>query len=228
MSAVPKHGSADIPYGQPPRRTPHGAVLLDRPAVAADLDRLPPTWRGEIIQGTLYAFPRPSAPHQQAGDSVLEGLRGPFQRGQGGPGGWWILTEPGVKLPETEEFSPDVAGWRRERLARWPRKGPITLAPDWVCEVYSPSTRSYDNVIKRRFYAAIGVSYLWYVDPLDRTLTAAKLFDGRWLELGAWRDDEKPRVEPFEDVVLDLASWWEGIEDEDATTPSPEPPSTEG
>ena len=228
MSTAPRRSPSDLFRGEPPRRTPHGAVLLGRPAISADLDSLPPTWRGEIIEGTLYAFPRPSAPHQQAGDSVLEGVRGPFQHGRGGPGGWRILTKPGVKLPGTEEFSPDVAGWRRERLPRLPRKGPIPIAPDWVCEVYSPSTRSYDNVIKRRFSAAIAVSYLWYVDPLDRTLTAAKLFEGRWLELGAWRDDERPRVEPFEHVELDLASWWEGIEDEDASDPSPEPPSTEG
>jgi hypothetical protein len=34
-----------------------------RPATRADLEALPPTWRGEIIDGELYAFPRPAAIH---------------------------------------------------------------------------------------------------------------------------------------------------------------------
>jgi hypothetical protein len=41
-------------------------------------------------------------------------LRDPFERGKGGPGGWWILPEPGIELPNTPEIAPDVAGWRRE------------------------------------------------------------------------------------------------------------------
>jgi hypothetical protein len=32
-------------------------------ATRADLEALPPTWRGEIIDGELYAFPRPAAIH---------------------------------------------------------------------------------------------------------------------------------------------------------------------
>lgn len=205
---------------------PHGAVILDRPATIEDLNHLPPTWRGEVIEGTMYAFPRPSAPHQQAGNSVSEDLRIPFQRGRGGPGGWWILAEPGVRLQGTHEFSPDVAGWRRERLPTLPQKGPIRIAPDWICEVQSPSTRGYDIGIKRRFYASIGVSYIWYVDPFACTLQASRLQDGHWLELGAWRDNDKVRVEPFEAIELDLSAWWEGIVPDERDEPSPPPPST--
>ncbi len=143
------------------------------------------------------------------------------------------MIEPGVELPGQDEFSPDVAGWRRERMPRLPREGAITIAPDWICEVLSPRTRSYDHVTKRRYYAALGVSYLWYVDPIDSTLTAARLEGGRWLELGAWNDDETVRVEPFEAIELSLSALWEGFEDdeddEDDEEPkeaSPSPPSS--
>jgi Uma2 family endonuclease len=205
-------------------------VLLDRPAVRADLDKLPRTWRGEILRGVMYAFPRPRAPHQRAGGAIHGDLRDPFDRGRGGPGGWLLLVEPGIELPGAAEFSPDVAGWRRERLPRLPRKGAIKIAPDWICEVLSPRTRSYDHVTKRRFYAEIGVSWLWYVDPLDRTLTASKLEGGRWLELGTWGDDDKVRAEPFEAMEVDLAAWWEDVEEEshDDEETSPVPPSTAG
>lgn len=217
----------DLDPGNVPRRTPLGAVILDRPAIHADLDQLPRTWRGEILHGTLYAFPRPRARHQGASGALHGELRNPFGRGRSGPGGWWILIEPGIELPGEDEFSPDVAGWRRERMPHLPRKGAITTVPDWICEVLSPRTRSYDHVTKRRFYAEIGVSHLWYVDPIDKTLTASKLEGGRWLELGAWRDDEKVRVEPFEAMELELAALWEGFDDddEDEEEASPSPPS---
>lgn len=56
----------------------------------------------EIIHGTLYVLPRPSPPHANAA-SVLGGeLSGPFQRGDGGPGGWWILHEPELHLVALE------------------------------------------------------------------------------------------------------------------------------
>jgi Uma2 family endonuclease len=180
-------------------------------ATRADLDDLPPTWRGEIIDGTLYAFPRPRPAHAQVKGRVHGDVDGPFGRGRGGPGGWWILTEPGIELPRAKEFSPDVAGWRRERLPRLPVDEPIAVAPDWICEVLSKSTRSYDQIVKRRFYASIGVGHLWYVEPIVRTLTVSRRVGEHWLELGVHGADDKVRAEPFEEVEIELAAWFEGI-----------------
>ena len=81
--------------------------------------------------------------------------------------------------------APDVAGWRRERLPKLPRRGPITAAPDWVCEVLSPRTRRYDLTVKRPFYAQLGVSHAWYVDPPARVLTVSRLESGKWVEVWA-------------------------------------------
>jgi hypothetical protein len=81
-------------------------------------------------------------------------------------------------------------------------------------------------VIKRRFYAEIGVRYLWYVEPLARALTASKLASGQWVELGTWGKDEKARIEPFEAALLDLSGWWEGIGEEGEDGESPPPPSS--
>lgn len=197
----------------------HGAKKLDRPATMADLEALPPTWRGEIIEGTLYAFPRPRFAHARAEGGIHGDLYGPFDRGREGPGGWWILIEPGIEVTRSPEFSPDVAGWRRERMPKPPRKGePIRVVPDWISEVLSPSTRGYDNIVKKRFYAEIGVPHLWYVDPEARTLAVTKLIDGKWLELGTYGADERVRAEPFDVIEIDLAGWFEGIESEDEQT----------
>lgn len=187
------------------------APKLDRPAVLADLDALPPTWRGEIIDGELYASPRPRFAHADVETIIAGDLNLSFQRGRGGPGGWWIVVEPGIQLPRAAEFSPDVAGWRRTRMPIPPRSGPITVVPDWACEILSPRTRGYDMLVKRRFYAEIGVSHIWYVDIEARALTVSRLVDGKWVELGVYGGDEKIRAEPFEAIEIDLGGWWEGL-----------------
>lgn len=208
-----------------PDRAPSGEVLLGRPATREDLDRLPRTFRGEILNGTLYAFPRPRARHQRATGKLYRDVSGPFDDGVGGPGGWWILVEPGIELPSAPEVSPDIAGWRRERMRRLPTKGPIRIVPDWVCEVLSPRTTSYDLVTKRRFYASIGVPYLWYVEPRNRVLTAHQLNDdGSWRELGVWVGDMLAQVQPFDAVELTLAGTWDGFDPDEEESPSP--PST--
>ncbi|MRG92924.1 Uma2 family endonuclease [Polyangium spumosum] len=185
---------------------------LGRPATLADLESLPEHLRGEIIDGMLYVFPRPRALHANMEAEVAEALRGPFQKGRGGPGGWWILPEPGIQLARAPEFVPDVAGWRRERLARLPEDAPLTTVPDWLCEILSPTTRRYDLIVKRRFYAEIGVGYLWYVDLDARALMVSRLENGHWVELGVYGAEEKVQAEPFEGVEIDLAAWWEVLE----------------
>lgn len=47
-----------------------------------------------------------------------------------------------------------------------------------------------------------------HVDPALRTLEAFRLQRGLWLEIGAWGNDDKPRVEPFDAIELSLAEWW--------------------
>jgi Uma2 family endonuclease len=183
---------------------------LGRPATMADLQALPPHLKGEIIDGELYVQPRPRPTHANIEGAILEEVRPAYQRGRGGPGGWWILPEPGLELPRSPEFSPDVAGWRRERLAKLSADEPIRVVPDWICEILSPSTRGYDLVTKRRFYASIGVGWLWYVDVEARSVTVSRLEGGSWLELAAHGEDEQVRLEPFAAVAIDLASWWDG------------------
>ncbi len=84
----------------------------------------------------------------------------------------------------------------------------FTLVPDWVCEVLSPSTASVDRVAKSRVYARAGVSWLWFIDPVARTLEASRLDQGQWVQLGAWADLETPRVPPFDAIELQLEALW--------------------
>jgi hypothetical protein len=56
-------------------------------ATIADLEALPETTVGEVIDGVLYAFPRPAFGHPSVKSSVTTELNGPFQLGRRGPGG---------------------------------------------------------------------------------------------------------------------------------------------
>jgi Uma2 family endonuclease len=103
---------------------------------------------------------------------------------------------------------PDLAGWRRERLTGIPDAPAITLAPDWVCEVLSPSTASLDRGKKLAIYARQGVAHVWLVDPQIETLEVFALSGSQWILLETFVADAVVRAEPFAAVELNLALVW--------------------
>ncbi|MEW6267545.1 MAG: Uma2 family endonuclease [Thermodesulfobacteriota bacterium] len=181
-----------------------------RKAVYDDLYTLPENMTGEIIEGELHAFPRPHSRHSSIEFALGLELGALYRFGRGGgPGGWIFLREPEVMLGENL-LVPDVAGWRQERLPSPPKENWISVAPDWVCEIQSPSTFRIDRVRKMPIYAAHGVPYLWLIDPVAKLLETFKLKDGAWMVLGNYAENDKVRVEPFQEVEIDLANLWWG------------------
>jgi Uma2 family endonuclease len=104
---------------------------------------------------------------------------------------------------------PDIAGWHRERMPKLPRGVGVTLAPDWVCEVLSPSTAKLDREKKMKVYAREGVRHLWLVDPLRQELEVYGLEGSRWERRGTHTGEAQVRAEPFEALELKLAILWE-------------------
>ena len=84
---------------------------------------------------------------------------------RGGPGGWILLDEPELHL-HGDVLVPDLAGWRRERMPELPDAAAFELAPDWICEVLSPSTAASDRAEKMPIYARERVAHVWLVDPI--------------------------------------------------------------
>ena len=105
-------------------------------------------------------------------------------------------------------MAPDIAGWRRERLPLIDPDEPIAIAPDWVCEVLSPSNRRYDRAIKFPFYARVGVLWLWVVDPEARTVEVKKLIRRRWTDVAVFADDATLQAEPFAELAIPLEPLW--------------------
>jgi Uma2 family endonuclease len=186
----------DLPYAYP-----------DRDDREDDLDALPEGMTGQLIDGELLVHPRPNAPHTEAASELGAALIPAFRHGEGGPGGWVILHEPGIRLSRGSLLVPDLAGWRQERFHS-PRRGPYLVPPDWVCEVLSASTARDDRVRKLPVYARAGVGFAWLIDPELQTLEVLGLRDGLWQILGAFASTERVRAAPFEAVELDLTRLW--------------------
>ncbi|MCY1016226.1 Uma2 family endonuclease [Pyxidicoccus sp. MSG2] len=178
-----------------------------RRATYADIEALPENMVGQIIDGELIAMSRPASPHAVAHFAIGGLLFTTFQAGQRAPGGWWILNEPELHFGE-DVLVPDIAGWRSERMPQMRRVPFFTLAPDWVCEVLSPSTATLDRKRKREIYAREGVEYVWLVDPALRTLEVFRRHEGQWIQRGTYSGEARIRAEPFEVLELDLGLLW--------------------
>ncbi|MBA3461852.1 MAG: Uma2 family endonuclease [Deltaproteobacteria bacterium] len=170
----------------------------------------------EIIDGDLRLSPRPAGPHTAAHSRLGVLLGAPFDLGQGGPGGWIILVEPELHFDD-DIVVPDLAGWRRERLPFVDDVAYFTLAPDWACEVLSPSTKVHDRAEKLPIYARAGIKHVWFVNAPIRTLEILRLHEGKWLIVDIHRGDVKVRAEPFDAIELDLAVLWANL------APPPQP-----
>jgi Uma2 family endonuclease len=180
-----------------------------RPTLYEQLAALPPGLTGEILDGQLHTQPRPTGPHVFTASELGYELIGPFERGRGGPGGWWIIDEPELHfICNAEVDVPDLAGWRRARMPTLPEGHRFTVVPDWVCEVLSPATESKDRDIKMPIYARFGVAWAWLIDPGKHTLEAYALTDGTWREIGRFAGAARVSVPPFAAAEIALDDLW--------------------
>ncbi len=177
----------------------------------ADIEALPDNVVGEILGGELVVSPRPAGPHNEAATALVSQLDSAFRRRVGGPGGWRFHAEPELSLgvdPDYDPVVPDIAGWRIEHMPERPLTAQISLVPDWICEILSPSTQRRDRVLKLPFYARAGVAHVWLVDPLSETLEVFELRGGAWILAGSYGGDGTVRAVPFDAVGLELSWVW--------------------
>lgn len=180
-----------------------------RRATYEDLCAVPEPLVAEIIDGELITSPRPAPRYAVAHSAILAQVHGAFggPLGANAPGGWWILFAPELHLGD-DVLVPDVAGWRRERMPSIPETAFFPLAPDWVCEVVSPSSGRLDRVRKMPVYARAGVAYVWIVDPIARTIEVFRQDGPRWVVGATCAGDAPARIAPFDAVDVDPRRWW--------------------
>jgi Uma2 family endonuclease len=183
------------------------AARLRQFATYEDLIAVPENMVAELIDGELYASPRPAGPHTLALSALGGLLMPPFQFGNGGPGGWWILDEPELHFGRNV-LVPDLAGWRKERMPEIPKNHVFSIVPDWICEVISPSSGRLDRTVKMPIYARQGVRFAWIIDPDQQVLEVRTLqADGNWRRED-YSGDQPLRVPPFEEIEIDFSLVW--------------------
>nr|VFK20974.1 MAG: Endonuclease, Uma2 family (restriction endonuclease fold) [Candidatus Kentron sp. LFY] len=189
---------------------PHKAKrhAAERRATYEDVLRAPPERVAEIIHGRLYTHPRPASRHALAGSSLGVIIGNQYHRmDNGSPGGWWILYEPELHRDD-QILVPDLAGWRRRRMPKFPDAPYFELAPDWVCEVLSPSTARMDRVLKMPLYAQFGVGHLWLLDPKLQTLEVFESREDKWFLWGTFQENDTVAAAPFDALSFGLGALW--------------------
>lgn len=191
-------------------------VLRNHPALEAARDAAPEGVRAELIDGALFMAPAPRYLHQHVSGRLFLSLAGaPAYRrkrlpdGTLPPGGWVFVAVPELHLGSMPDISnPDLAAWRSERA---PSLAAIAIhtAPDWVCEVLSPSTEAHDRGTKLPMFARYGVAHAWLVDPALRRLEVYRLDRGALREVARFEGEAVVSVAPFTEVTFSLASLWE-------------------
>lgn len=171
----------------------------------AQIERLPAHLSGEILEPhTIHTMPRPLAAHRRAAGQCYRALSG-ADEASGGTG-WWIEQEPAVRFGD-RLANPDIAGWRVERCPEPPDGSPITIVPDFCCEVLSSSTARIDRAIKLPLYARSGVSWVWLIDPELRFVEVFETISDRPLQVDLALEDDERRLPPF-GVEISFARFW--------------------
>lgn len=171
-----------------------------------EIQDLPEGSRGEILTpGILHiTMGRPGKRHRRAAQVLHFALSG--RDANVGGAGWWIELEAEVRLGE-RLFDPDLAGWRTERVPELPEENPISVVPDWACEILSPSTARDDVRIKLPHYLRAGVPFVWIVDPIAHLIEVFAWENDKPALVAAVSDEESVRLPPF-DLDLDPRRLW--------------------
>ena len=165
----------------------------------------------EIARGAYAMSPRPRVRHGAAQGELFAALRRAGGAAEWGPlSDWMFVIEPEIRSLETfSRLSPDLAGWRRSTTG-WPDLDatPVSLIPDWVAEVLSPGTESFDRGPKKDAYGQMGVGWLWLLDPDKRTVETFANVRSRMIAGPVYAASDHVSAAPFESLDLPVASFF--------------------
>ncbi len=172
-----------------------------------EIQRLPEGTAGQILEPGVVqrTMGRPGVAHRHTAFEMSVSLRR-FSK-SGGGSGWWIEIEADLRLLGDRLIIPDLCGFRVERVPERPAMNPITVVPDWCCEVLSPSTAVTDRKLKLPLYAQAGVGWIWLVDPITHSIEVYENVNGRPVLSTVVDGAYTGAIEPFGEGFA-LESWW--------------------
>lgn len=175
----------------------------------AEIEALPQGMTGEILgPGDLRVMSRPGSKHGFSSRRLARALSG-ADLVMGGTG-WIIDVERELHLPDDRLYVPDLAGWRVDEYPDFIRENPITVVPDWACEILSRTTQRADRALKVPVYARWGVAHIWVIDPAARSLEVYETRGGKPVMVETAVGDSLVRPPPF-DLPIELSTLWEPL-----------------
>jgi len=153
--------------------------------------------RIELIDGILVVSPAPTPAHQRVLHRLQLGMDAAV------PDGMELLPGVNVVLNGRRLLIPDMV------VTNSPGHTSLYFTGDQIvlaAEVLSPSSRSYDRLLKRQLYADAGVAYYLVVDPAELVPSAVllRLHGEEYREVAASTGGVLRLLEPFP-AVVDLA-----------------------
>jgi Uma2 family endonuclease len=171
----------------------------------AEIARLPEGMTGEILEDDVVrVMSRPGKRHRRAAGACLDALSGANANLRGT--GWWIEVETEIRFQQRLAV-PDLAGWRVERVPDLPDENPLTVVPDWCCEILSPRTARDDKRLKLPLFARTNVPWSWLIDPVLRLVEVYQTVNGLPALVTTAQDDERCVLPPFE-LEISFDGWW--------------------
>ncbi|GHV04838.1 hypothetical protein FACS1894217_00740 [Clostridia bacterium] len=151
------------------------AKNIERQTVS-DFRGLPENTRAELVDGAIVMMAGASAAHQRVQMNLSAFLHG-FLRGRSCrvfPAGFDVHL---VDRGDEDVFQPDVlVVCDKSKL----REDGCYGAPDFIAEILSPSTSRHDRFTKYHKYLRAGVREYWIIDPMDNTVHANILRNGKY------------------------------------------------
>ena len=145
-------------------------IITEERYTYADYLTWPDTPRYELIDGKAYAMAAaPSVRHQDVAGRlyahILAKLDGTSCRPFIAPLDVRLPKHPNDRDGETDRVvQPDIL------VVCDPDKideRGVVGAPDWIIEILSPGSASYDQITKRALYERVGVREYWVIHPID-------------------------------------------------------------
>lgn len=140
----------------------------------------------ELVQGVLVMSPAPETPHQ----GIIQRISHYLDERVFAPRLGLVFTGPvDVVLSTQTTVQPDVLVVLKEHANRVQIKR-ITGAPDLAVEVVSPSSATYDRLVKYSIYERAGVPEYWLVNASEQTIEVFVLEEGQYRSLGAFQGEQ--------------------------------------
>ena len=94
-----------------------------------------------------------------------------------------------------------MAGWRRARILEIPRKFPVDVRPDWVCEILSSNSPN-DRIKKKAVLHEHEVPHYWIVDPGEKSINVLEWDEKGYVSILDVTEGFEANIPPFESVIL--------------------------